>query len=122
MADVLNRTTRQFQPSVNTPDFPVADWIINPDMSAVTGFASKYWVITGDVVTLMSAAEQGAVDDQALQTTRDAVADQMDGVEDVLRAFALVVLDEINTLRAQHLMQPRTIAQLKTAIRGKLGS
>lgn len=36
MADVLNRITREFIQSANTPDYPVADWIHNPDLSAVT--------------------------------------------------------------------------------------
>ena len=62
MATVLNRTTKQLIPSANTPDYPVADWIINPDLSAVEGFASVYWVITGDIVTLMTQGERDAVD------------------------------------------------------------
>lgn len=41
-------------------------------------------------------------------------------VNDVLKAFALVVLDEINILRAQHSLAARTAAQLKTAIINKL--
>ena len=62
MSAVLNRTTKQFIPSANTPDFPVIDWIINPDLSAVGGFPSRYWIITGDIVTLMTPAERAAVD------------------------------------------------------------
>ena len=63
MANVLNRTTKEFRPSANTPDFPVQDWIINPDLSAVVGFATRYWKITGDAVTLMTAPEREAQDD-----------------------------------------------------------
>ncbi len=63
MASVLNRTTKEFRGSVNTPDFPVIDWIINPDLSAVAGLPTKYWKITGDVVTAMSQAERDVVDD-----------------------------------------------------------
>lgn len=62
MAAVLNRTTKQFIPSANTPDFPVIDWIINPDLSAVGGFPSRYWIITGDIVTLMTPAQRAVVD------------------------------------------------------------
>jgi hypothetical protein len=46
----------------------------------------------------------------------------MDAVEGYDRAFALVVLDEINTLRAQHSLAARTVTQLKTALRNKLGT
>ena len=122
MADVLERTTKQLRLSVNTPDFPIAQWIHNPDLLAVTGFDSKYWIITGDVVTLMDQAARDAVDATELDAGRDATADQLDGLEDLIRAFALVVLDEINVLRGQHGLAPRTIAQLKNAVRAKLGS
>lgn len=63
MANVLNRVTKEYRTSVNTPDFPVAQWIINPDLSAVAGLPSKYWTITGDAVTAQSAAEQIVTDD-----------------------------------------------------------
>ncbi len=62
MARLLNRTTLRYIPRGNTPDFPVVDWVINPDMSAVDGFPSKYWVLTGDVVSLMTPAQQASVD------------------------------------------------------------
>ncbi len=60
MASVLNRTTKQYIASAHTPDYPVADWIHNPDMSAVSGVPSMYWKITGDTVSEMSAAEKDA--------------------------------------------------------------
>jgi hypothetical protein len=62
MASVLNRTTKEYRASANTPDFPEIDWIINPDMSAVVGFDSRYWVITGDVVSLMAEVDRTALD------------------------------------------------------------
>lgn len=39
-----------------------ANWIYDPDMSAVEGQPSKYWIITLDVVTLMTAPQMAAVD------------------------------------------------------------
>ena len=122
MANVLYRTTKEYRTSVNTPDFPIIDWIIDPDVSAVAGWDTKYWVITGDLVTLMDQAARDAVDAQELSDARDNTADIFDSVESYERAFALVVLDEINTLRAQHSLAARTTAQMKTAIRNKLGS
>lgn len=62
MSDVVNRTTKQYFKSVNTPDFPAADWIINPDLTALIGVPSKYWNISGDTITEMSQAEKDQVD------------------------------------------------------------
>ncbi len=74
MANVLNRTTKEYLTSVNTPDFDVSLWVINPDLSAVIGFASKYWIITGDVVTLQNQAQRDITDDTEFQTFLAAAA------------------------------------------------
>lgn len=50
MANVLNRQSRLYLKSVNTPDYPESDWIINPDLSAVSGLPSQYWVIETSVI------------------------------------------------------------------------
>jgi hypothetical protein len=79
MASVLNRTTKEFRGSVNTPDYDPADWIINPDLSAVSGEPNKYWIIDppgSDTVRLATPAEQ-AIIDQAIAdatTQRDRTA------------------------------------------------
>ncbi len=69
MANVLNRTTgrlfpyrKDYRVSVHTDDFPVADWIINPDLSAVQGFPTIYWEINGDAVLLVNQATRDARD------------------------------------------------------------
>lgn len=64
MANVLHRISKVYLLSQNTPDFPVSDWVVNPDLSAVAGYASKYWTIAGDTVSLMTPAQRQAVDDQ----------------------------------------------------------
>ena len=73
MADVLNRTTKQYLQSVNTPSFSEVDWIINPDLSLVLPQEpnSIYWNITGDIVTEMTPAEKAVVNAaiEAAQTT-----------------------------------------------------
>jgi len=35
MADVINKTTHEHLFSVNTPDYPVEDWFINPDADTI---------------------------------------------------------------------------------------
>lgn len=76
MASAVHRTTKQYLASVNTPEYPTVDWIINPDLSAVTGWASKYWLISGDTVSLMSPAQRATVDadEAAAQAAAEAAA------------------------------------------------
>lgn len=78
MATVLHRTTKQLITSANTPDFPEADWIINPDMSAVSSFPPKYWIITGNTVSLMSKPERDALDVTNESARKDAAASNLD--------------------------------------------
>lgn len=94
MADAVNRTTKEYRQSIHTPDFPVEDWIINPNLSAVAGVENKYWKISGDVITEMNASEKQAVDDAeaAAQTTAnraEAVAnpDEVTGIGVRVRAL-----------------------------------
>ena len=63
MANVLHRTTFEYKLSVNTPDFPIGTWVINPDLSPVSGVPKKYWKLTGDILSEMSAGEKSVVDD-----------------------------------------------------------
>lgn len=128
MADVIHRTTLRFLPSVNEPDYPEPTWKWNPDMTAVAGVPQIYWKAPADwdVVNAgpveMTQPEKDAVDAAILTAARDGTAGALDFAEGFERAFALVVLDEINTLRAEHALAARTITQLKTALRNKLGT
>ena len=122
MGDWVHRTTKQHITSVSPSGLPEppANYISQPDLSAVAGQPVRYWIITGDVITLADAPARVVID-EALEAGRlDGVADELDEVETVLRAFAEVVLDEINILRAEHSLTPRTLAQLKVALRAKL--
>ena len=134
----------QFLYSVNTADYPTEDWIVNPDMSAVAGFSGKYWVITGDMVSLMTPAERDAVDVADLSGSRDDIAAQLDQAQDVMVEFFKLVVTELNrkTNKINAILlaaetatslgtfqsemnsindEPiRTMAQLKTALRSAL--
>lgn len=121
MSDFLSRTAPyQYRRSVNDPYYPVEDWIKNPDMSAVDGWAAKYWTVSGDTVSLLDQASRDAIDAVEASAQKDATADQTESVGTWERAFAEVVLDEINTLRAQHALADRTLTQLRNAVREKL--
>ena len=122
MASVLNRTTREYRRSVNTPEYPVQDWIIDPDLSAVTGVPSRYWVITGDVVTEMDQAAKDAVDAQELADLYDKLADTLEQSDSYDRAIALTLLDGVNNLSGKitgilnAIDNATNLASLKSAI------
>ncbi len=146
MANVLNRTTKAYIASANTPDYPPAQWIIDPDMTAVVGYPSQYWIITGDVVTLMDQAARDQVDAAALNAQRDNTSAVLAEPEAYPRGYALVALDELNAhadktnsildavdaattladlktrVAAIANYPQRTIQQMQTAVRGKLGT
>ena len=126
MANVLNRTTgltlpyqKDYRESVNTTDFPAADWIVNPDLSAVAGFDSIYWDISGDSVVLVNQGTRNTRDAEIaafLQGQQEQSAkDNLDG-EIILRAIVRLIVDELNVLRAEHALPDRTYAQARTAI------
>ena len=79
MPNYVHRTNKQYLTSTSPASLPEseANYIQDPDMSAVTGQPSKYWTITGDDVTLKSPAEQAvvdaALDAQKTQADRDTV-------------------------------------------------
>ena len=123
MAQVwLHRTTLRQLRSIAPADLPEpqANYIEEPDLSAVVGFAPKYWIVTGDAVTLMDAVARAAVDAAEDMVTLNSIADQLEEQRTVMRGFAEVVLDEINSLRALHGRPARTLRQLRNAVRGKL--
>lgn len=121
MANVLNRTTKEYLRSVNTPEYDVADWIINPDVSALAGVPTKYWVITGDTVAEMSQAEKDAVDaaelaDKEAQLKAYLKA-RFDEESDNTKALGLLLLDLYNLIKANtpgNTLPTITPAQLKT--------
>lgn len=47
MSNVLNRITKKYIKSVNTPDYPATEWIINP---VLPDCEPSEWVIEGNVV------------------------------------------------------------------------
>ena len=79
------------------------------DQTSVGGKTFSQWL-----------AENGG---DAAQTTRRAAGELIDASNDrgaVLRAALLVVMDEINLLRAQHGLSARTAAQLVAAVKKKI--
>ena len=125
MANVLNRTTGLTAPytkdirfSVNTPEFDVADWIINPDLTAVDGQPSIYWLISGDTVSLADAGQRSAIDAElaalAVEANKTSQKAQYTDNE-IFRAQIKYVVDELNILRSNAGITPaRTYSGAQT--------
>jgi hypothetical protein len=111
-------------PSVHTPDYEGrTDVLINPDLSPVAGVPERYWKVVGSAVAEYSQAEKDAQDaadaaalDAAIRASGKQHFDGQIPVGLAMRAFAKIVMDEINILRAQHSLPDRTLEQLKSAI------
>lgn len=127
MASVLNRTTKEFKRSANTPDFPVADWIINPDLTAVAGAPIKYWIIdppASDTIRLATVGEQLVIDNQIAADQELAEKDAAKTGTDTdrrLLGFMQVMVDEINILRLNAGIPPaRDLDDYKNATRNNI--
>ncbi len=138
MPNYLHRTTKQYLRSVSPASLPepAANYIFMPDLSAVAGVPSQYWIITGDVVSEMSQGEKDAVDAANLSDARDSIiAGEIDNLESVTRQLAQMMVRELNILRQQintttaesgdltnTALADRTMAQVKTQMRNDLGT
>lgn len=138
MGNYLHRTTKQYLTSTSPASLPepLANYIDEPDLSAVVGVPNRYWVITGDVVTEMSQGEKDALDAQALSDSRDAVLQgEIDNLESILRQLTKLIVSELNILRQQFntttaetnqvtdtALADRTLAQVRAQLRNDLGA
>lgn len=150
MADLYDTLEFQLLESVHTPDYPgtrYQDATPGTDLrTLVDSVPSRYLKLDGDTVVEMSQAEKDAVDLARLTAQRDAAVARLQNVEDVLRAFMLMVLDDRNAqaqatnsilaaaenatslatfqsaMNAIADVPEYTEQQLRTGIRNKLGS
>ncbi len=135
----LNRTTNSFLKEISsggmTMRFPGllfddgagqpisnVEWIHAPDISAVVGFAERYWVVTGDVVSLMDQASRDALDAAAEQAAIESVVSGLDAApeHDLLRAVSAQMVFYINQLRNAHLQAPISGAEFRAAVKARL--
>lgn len=122
--NVINRTTLVYIPSANTPDYPEPAWKHDPDMSQVAGVPTYFWKwdAVNERPIPMTAGEQATVTAARLAAARDTAAAALDQVENVTRAFMLMVLDEFNAHSAKMnalltaIDGAASLAALKTAV------
>ena len=117
----IHRTNKTVLRSVASADLPEAqaNYIEEPDLSAVTGFPIKHWEIAGDVVSLADQATRDAIDAAELSAAKDALADEID-TNDLLRAVSITNLALFNQERAARGASQITPAQYKANVRGNL--
>lgn len=100
------------------------------EYNAASAIPHKYRKWTGSAVAEMTQAEKDAVDAAleaariaALRTDADAnLSVNRDDRSLIIRALAKTILDEINILRAEHALAPRTFAQMVTAVKNKIAA
>ena len=138
MGDYLHRTTKQYYQSWSPNELaePLANYIEDPDLSAVGGVPNIYWIITGDVISEMSQPEKDAIDAAILTAARDgAIQAEIDALESVMRQLTKLIVSELNILRQQFntttgevsqatntSFTDRTLAQVRTQLRNDLGA
>ena len=138
MPNYLHRTTKQYLKSISPASLPEpeANYIFMPDMSAVVGVPSIYWVITGDVVSEMLQVEKDVVDADRLSDSRDRIVQaDVDNPESVMRQLVQLMIRENNILRQQintttaesvdltnTNLTDRTMAQVKSQLRSDMGT
>ena len=138
MGEYLHRTSKRYYGSIAPDELlePLANYIEDPDLSAVEGVPNIYWIITGDVVSEMSQPEKDAVDAAILTAARDgAIQAELDNLESVMRQVVKLMVSELNILRQQFntttgevsqatdtAFAARTLAQVRTQLRDDLGA
>lgn len=109
MAAVIHRTTLEYRPSANEPDYPEPTWKWRPDMTAVAGVDPRYWKAPADWDApgagplAMDQAERDAKDaadaaalNAAGRATAVGTLDQGVPLGRLLKAFAGVLADELS--------------------------
>ena len=125
MGDFLHRVTKQHLISTSPNDLlePIGNYIDTPDLSVVAGFPNIYWIITGDIISLMSQVERDAVDTTIETAQRDGqIAEDIDRLESVLRQLVKMIVSELNILRSLHGLPNRTLVQVRNQLRSGLGT
>lgn len=95
-----------YQRSVNTPDFIGLPCLVNPDLTAVSALARKYWKHSSGSIVPMTQGERDAVDaaqaaaeDAAMRTSAKAQLDGQTSIGQNKRCQLQVLAREIDILR-----------------------
>lgn len=137
--ELIADRVKEILPSAHTPEWSgVANILINPQFPDLgSNFATpadeaRYWLArikylkrVANAVVEMAQAERDIIDqwEAAQQAQREEEAkDFTISFDKLLKAFALVILDEVNVLRNKAGLNERTVVQLKNAVKAKYES
>ena len=123
MGTVVHRSTLMPIYNINLSKYDEQYWWFDPNLSAVINTPWIYWQETNGAFSVMSQANKDIVDTEELAKTinhQKKMEKRRIDNEPVLRAFAEVMIDEVNILRSQHSLSARTLSQLVTAIKNKI--
>jgi hypothetical protein len=116
------------------------DYVVAPDLSLLATFTAdghfdtyivprRYWKhVAGNIVEYTQAekdaqdAAQDAAHDASVRSSAKSGLTGFHSEPMLLRAFADVIKDEINILRAEHSLAARTLQQLRNAIDSRIDS
>lgn len=125
MATVINRNTLEILRSVNTPDYPLADYIINPfNLDVVAAIPRKYRKLVANtnpndtevsMVVEMDAGEKVSVDGAEKVLEWDSKEANIERDE-----FKAVVAAIVKTVNLRLPSNKITAAEMKAAIREEL--
>lgn len=62
MSIAINRNTKKILNNIYTGFLNPVEWLINPDLSAVSNLKQKYWKLVGDSVVAMNDTEKAQAD------------------------------------------------------------
>ena len=129
MANYIHRTTLEYYYSTSISElaFPVEDYIVQPDLTAVIDCPRRYWQVEGDVISLVSQQARDLIDANRTIAQRDDIADGVDDRNTLLYAVIKLLMSEINDLSTEvndlgGSRPIRTRAQFKQALRNELDS
>lgn len=97
MGYVVNRTTGEYLQSVNEPDYDPGDWLINPDLSPVSGVPERHWKVETDAVAEMTDAEKAVIDKPIRRAEIDAKTSELIGEGVVEDAKTISLSQEAQT-------------------------
>lgn len=125
MATFLHRTTKQLAADDGTGDLG-ANYIRNPDLSAVALEPVKYWVVEGDAVRAATQLERTAIDLAITQAETSAAIALLTAQRDAAIAALNAVRDEATislraaaeVIRAEFNKQKQWNADTKTKVAG----
>lgn len=124
MPTYLHIPTKTLYPSVSEAEGydGDADYLKNPDLSAVAGVPRRYWKINRGKVSEMTVAEKAAVDaaDETEQKRR--MTDELGDVNGLERQTLRYLLGLINVERARHGDPAVSLADAETAIQNGRGA